>query len=116
MCETVGVVSGSLAAHGIAARAMDAHNRMIPTTDGRLLTPLEVAERLRVTAEQVRCLIRTSQLAAVNIGTGPKRPLYRITPDALAEFLARRGQSAPPPRLRVAPRLPPVPDCFPDLR
>lgn len=95
---------------------MDAHNQTIPTANGRLLTPLDVAERLRVTAEQVRCLIRTGQLAAINVGTGPKRPLYRIAPDAVAEFLARRGQIAPPTRPRVTPRLPSVPDCFPNLK
>ena len=80
------------------------------------MTPSEVAERLRVTAEQVRCLIRTGQLAAVNVGTGPKRPLYRITPDAVAEFLARRAQPVPVTRRHPPRRLAPVPDYFPNLK
>lgn len=95
---------------------MASNSEAHPGTNGQFLTPDEVAARLRVTAEQVRCLIRTGQLAAVNVGTGAKRPLYRITPDAFAEFLARRGQSAPSTRTRVTPRLPPVPDYFPDLK
>lgn len=94
---------------------MDAHSKTILNAGGRLLTPGEVAERLRVTAEQVRSLIRTGQLAAVNVGTGPKRPLYRITPDAVTEFLARRGQPAPAIRPPFARRLPLVPDHFPNL-
>lgn len=48
--------------------------------DDELLTPEEAARRLKVTAEQVRSLIRRGELAAINVGTGPKRPLYRITP------------------------------------
>lgn len=84
--------------------------------DGRLLTPDQVAEHLRVTAEQVRCLIRTGQLAAVNVSAGTKRPCYRITPDAVAEFLARRAQPAPISRRRPPRRLPPVPDYFPNLQ
>ena len=81
-----------------------------------LLTTLEVAEQLRVTPEQVRTLVRTGQLAAVNVGTGPKRPLYRITPDAVTEFLARRHQivRAVVPRRRKPPTT--VPDFFPNLK
>lgn len=94
---------------------MASSDELHPGTNGRLLTPAEVAARLRVTPEQVRCLIRTGQLTAVNVGTGPRRPLYRITPDAVAEFLARRGQHAPAARPRPVRRLPPVPDHFPNL-
>jgi excisionase family DNA binding protein len=82
---------------------------------GTLLTPGEVAQRLRVTPEQVRCLIRRGQLAAVNVGTGPKRPLYRITPEAVEEFLSGRSRQTAPPR-PTNRHLPVVPDFFPDLR
>jgi len=94
----------------------DSRANQAPRVDGRLLTPDEVAEHLRVTTEQVRCLIRTGQLAAVNVGAGTKRPCYRITPDAVAEFLARRAQPAPVPRRHQPRRLPPVPDYFPNLQ
>jgi len=80
-----------------------------------LLTPDEAAKRLKVTAEQVRSLIRKGQLAAINVGTGPKRPLYRITSQALHDFLAQRWRPGPVVR-RLAKRPPPVPDHFPDLR
>lgn len=95
---------------------MSAHGEVSLDADRRLLTPGEVAAHLRVTAEQVRSLIRTGQLAAVNVGTGPKRPLYRITPEAVTEFLARRGQPAPQARPSSPRRLPPVPDRFPSLK
>ena len=83
--------------------------------DGDLLTPDEVAKRLKVTAEQVRTLIRKGHLAAINVGTGPKRPFYRITPQALQEFLSCRWQPGSALRRRIK-RRPPVPDHFPNLR
>jgi excisionase family DNA binding protein len=95
---------------------MDAHSKRVANPDGHLLTPGEVAERLRVTAEQVRCLIRTGQLAGVNVGAGMKRPCYRITPDAVAEFLGRRVQLVPAMRQQPLRRLSPVPDYFPNLK
>jgi len=54
------------------------------------ITPAEVATRLRVTPEQVRCLIRQWRLEAINVGTGPKRPLYRITQQDFEDFLFAR--------------------------
>lgn len=85
-------------------------------TDEALFTPGEAAERLKVTAEQVRSLIRKGQLAAVNVGTGPKRPLYRITSQALQDFLAHRWRPGRAVRFRRTTRPPPVPDHFPNLR
>ena len=88
-----------------------------PPEGRELLTPGEVAEKLRVTAEQVRVLVRKGQLAAINVGTGAKRPLYRITPQALEEFLSRRWQPGPAVRARRrSSRRPAVPDLFPKLR
>lgn len=81
-----------------------------------LLTPEEAARCLKVTAEHVRALIRSGRLSAVNIGTGPKRPLYRIPLCALGEFLSSRHQSARATRPRCFKRLPPVEDHFPHLR
>ena len=82
----------------------------------KLLTPEETAERLRVTAEQVRCLIRKDQLAAINVGSGKKRPLYRITEHALHDFLDRRWQPGPAIRKKPFKRHPPVKDFFPGLK
>jgi excisionase family DNA binding protein len=81
-----------------------------------LLTPQDAAGQLMVSAEQVRCLIRSGQLAAINVGTGSKRPLYRITTDALADFMSRRFQPAPAIRPKRFKRLTPIQDHFPDLR
>jgi excisionase family DNA binding protein len=82
-----------------------------------LLTPNEVAGRLRVTAEQVRSLIRNGELAAINVGTGLKRPLYRITPQALQQFLGRRWQAGPAVRTkRGATQRQSVPDLFSGLQ
>ena len=56
----------------------------------RLFTSDEVAEQLNVSPEQIRALIRGGQLAAVNVGSGKKRSLYRISPEALKDFLRHR--------------------------
>ncbi len=87
-----------------------------PRADGKLLTPDEAAEQLRVTPEQVRSLIRRGQLAAINVGTGAKRPMYRITHEALREFVSRRWQSGIEARQGRRRRPPRVRDHFPDLR
>jgi excisionase family DNA binding protein len=89
-----------------------------PTEHGsrQLLTPEETAERLKVSAEHVRALIRSGRLSAVNIGTGLKRPLYRIPASALGDFLSSSHQPAHTTRLPRFKRLPPVEDHFPHLR
>jgi excisionase family DNA binding protein len=85
-------------------------------SNGNMLTPDEVAEQLRITAEQVRNLIRKGRISAINVGTGSKRPLYRISPKALDEFLINGCQSIQPVQRKKFTRLPPVPDFFPDLK
>lgn len=86
----------------------------IPHGDS-LLTPEDVSRLLKVTAEQVRSLIRKGRLKAVNIGAGAKRPLYRVTSEALEEFLAPKSSPAARQVNRFR-RPPPVRDHFPDLR
>lgn len=81
-----------------------------------LATVDEVAVRLRVTAEQIRCLVRQGHLAAINVGTGKKRPLYRFTSQSIEEFLQRRWKPGPAARVRPSHRRPPVRDYFPSLR
>jgi hypothetical protein len=77
---------------------------------------LWLKQKLKVTSEQVRCLIRKGQLAAINIGSGKKRPLYRITEHALHEFLDSRWQSGAAVRNKQFKRSPPVQDFFPGLK
>jgi hypothetical protein len=81
-----------------------------------LFTPNEAANILKVTPEQIRSSIRTGQLSAVNIGKGPKRPLYRITQQALNDFLNRRWQPVQAIRKKKFKRLSQVSDFFPNLK
>ena len=90
--------------------------QQIITADEPLLTPDEAAKRLRVTAEQVRNLIKKGQLGAINVGTGPKKPRYRITLTALQEFLNRRWQLGTATQTRRTKQRQFVRDHFPDLR
>lgn len=85
-------------------------------TGDQLMTPNEVADRLRVTSEKVRQLIRTGRLEAMNIGSGQKRPLYRIHPQDLDVFLTNSRQQNSPTQDKRFKRPPPGPDFFPDLR
>jgi excisionase family DNA binding protein len=88
-----------------------------PTYAGeRLLTPNQAADYLIVTPEQIRNLIRQGQLSAVNVGTGTKRPLYRITQQALNDFLARRWHPGISTQKKKFRRLVPTSDFFPDLK
>ena len=80
------------------------------------MTPDEVADRLRVTGEKVRQLIRSGRLEAMNIGTGQKRPLYRIHPNDLEAFLDNSCQHNIHQRRKRFRRLPHVQDFFPDLK
>lgn len=82
----------------------------------QLLTPNEAATKLKVTPEQIRGLIRKGQLSAVNVGTGTKRPLYRITQQALNDFLCRRQQPRLTKQSKKFKQDAPVPDFFPHLK
>jgi len=82
----------------------------------QLLTPNDVAAKLKVTSEQVRSLIRRRQLSAVNVGTGTKRPLYRISQQALDDFLNYRRQPNSVIQKKKFKQLAPAPDFFPRLK
>ena len=82
----------------------------------QLLTPEEAANILKVTTEQIRCLIRKGLLPAINIGSGKKKPLYRIVPNALNDFLKSRWQPTPAIRKKRFKQLAPAPDFFPNLK
>ena len=53
---------------------------------------------LKVDPPRVRAWIRSGQLAAVNVADGLLRPRFRVSRDALDEFLSQRRST--PPRLR----------------
>jgi excisionase family DNA binding protein len=82
----------------------------------QVLTPDEAAIKLKITTEQVRSLIRQGQISAFNVGTGKKRPLYRITQRALNDFLDRRWQPGLAKQKRKFKRLDPIRDFFPGLK
>jgi excisionase family DNA binding protein len=82
----------------------------------KVLTPDEAAAELKVTSEHVRSLIRKGRLSAINVGTGKKRPLYRITQWSLNNFLGQTLQPGPIGQKKKFKRLPPVPDFFPHLK
>ncbi len=74
---------------------------MISTTSPpRWLTPPQVAEQLAVDPAKVLTWIRSGALAAVNVGEGPLRPRFRVSPEALSDFLRRRQTTPPTPRPR----------------
>ena len=83
----------------------------------RLLTPAEVAERLTVELDHVRLLIKRRLLIAVNVGTGPKRPTYRVEEEELEAFI--ESKRAAPTVLKERRRSrsrerEPVHDYFPE--
>ncbi len=95
---------------------MNKHNSKAIFAGEKLLTPRQAADYLAVTPEQVRNLIRRGRLSATNVGTGTKRPLYRIRQQALEDFLNRRWQSNSIVRKKKFKRLAPAPDFFPHLK
>jgi len=99
-------------------RQVGARSDQPPAFDNRaetLLTPEEAAGYLKVSAEQVRSLIRRGILTATNVGTGSKRPLYRIKHQSLEDFLADRTTDSASSTVRRFKQRPPVPDFFPQL-
>ena len=54
-----------------------------------LLTPTEVADRLRVSANTVRSLIRSGEIESIRVG----RQL-RVSEDALSRFITKRTLAA----------------------
>lgn len=70
-----------------------------------LLTPPQVAKRLRVSPKKVREWIETGKLPATNFADPTKsRPRYRIEAEALEEFRKRRNAKVVPPTPRQVRR------------
>lgn len=74
---------------------------MIACAVSPYMAPPAVAKRLGVAPEKVIGWIRSGKLKAVNVGDGIVRPRYRVSPDALDDFLRSRDASpAPKPARR----------------
>src|SRR6185312_4386371 len=59
-------------------------------TTPKLYSVAQVAEALSIDAEAVIRHVRAGRLRAVNVGLGTQRPRYRISTEALDEFLDAR--------------------------
>ena len=71
--------------------------RPVPTTGP--FTVATVAKRYAVSEAVVLNWIRNKELSALKVSrSGSRRPTWRITRDALAEFEARRAPTLPAPR------------------
>jgi excisionase family DNA binding protein len=70
----------------------------------RYLSPPEIADRFGVDPAKVVGWIRKGELRAVNVGNGPSRPRYRISPADLAAFEAGRAAGPRPKITRVRRR------------
>ena len=65
------------------------------------MSPPQVAEQLAVDPAKVLSWIRAGQLIAVNLAApGKSRPRWRISADALRQFLEGRQCQPPAPKLR----------------
>ena len=62
----------------------------------KMLSPPEVARRLRIKADSVRQLIRSGELRAADLARpGSRRPRFRIEPADVELFLAGRAVRPP---------------------
>jgi hypothetical protein len=62
----------------------------MPQSD-RAKAPPAIAKHYAVGVGTVLGWIRSGELAAINVGSGAKRPRWRIMPDALEAFERRRA-------------------------
>ncbi|MEX0700725.1 MAG: helix-turn-helix domain-containing protein [Planctomycetales bacterium] len=62
------------------------------TSTTHYLTPADVADILGVAPESVVAWLRSGELVGIDVSRpGSSRPRYRISPDALAAFVAARA-------------------------
>ncbi len=70
-----------------------------PTVMGRGYSVKDLAWRWRVGEDKVRGLLGRGELVGVNMATNlTGRPQWRIAPEAVAAFEARRTSAPPPPK------------------
>lgn len=85
-----------------------------PQDSERWMTPPEVGRLLRVAPETVVGWIRSGELRGVNVGSGAKRPRFRVSAEALADFELRRTVRPPVKPVRRRKRLEHVKNYFPE--
>jgi excisionase family DNA binding protein len=86
----------------IAREVLAACLAAVPVTQTERLTPPQAAKRLGISPDTVLGFIRRGELKASNVSKA-QRPRYRITPEALAEFEARRTTERPQVQRRRKP-------------
>ncbi len=67
----------------------------MPTDRLATYSPADLAERYKCKPEKVIAWIRAGELAVVNVGNGTRKPRWRVTAEALADFERRRASPAP---------------------
>jgi hypothetical protein len=70
------------------------------TVTERWQSPPEIGRTLKVCPERIIKWIRSGALAAVNVADGHQRPRFRVSPEALAQFLASRSTTPVPKAVR----------------
>lgn len=58
-----------------------------------MLTAAEVCEQLRIGRDKFRELVTSGRLAAIKTGDAPNSP-YKVSPEALADYVARQAVPA----------------------
>jgi len=64
------------------------------------LTVADVAEKVGTSESIILAHIHAGRLVAVNIGLGSQRPRWRLTQEAVTNFLESRAAPRPEPRRR----------------
>ena len=83
------------------------------TDTARASAPPAIAKHYAVGVGTVLGWIRSGELAAINVGSGPLRPRWRVMPDALEAFERRRAsQPATPARRAKRKKQPDVIEFF----
>lgn len=73
----------------------------MPSTQTQTVSPPQLAKRWGVATDKVLALVRSGQLAAINLAVNPLgRPRYRIHESEVAAFEEARTTRPPIPRQR----------------
>jgi excisionase family DNA binding protein len=73
---------------------------VIAPATNRWMTPPAVAELLGCDTHKILAFIKRGELPAVDLSIGRQRPRYRISPEALEQFLIDRQVKPPATKLR----------------
>ncbi len=73
----------------------------------RCMSVRQLARHLAVGTAKILGWIKSGKLQAVNISDSPRRPQYRISPEALRDFATARAAAQPRQERKRRPRRPP---------